>query len=355
MNNLRPFDLPYATKKGYRYAMLEKLDKIWEAYNAFRKKHLYTWYYLAHKIEKDNAVRAEYESLVSKAEALCTEYPNPMTKSLLGNIYRFCCKTEYTLKAVNLFEESAAEEYPEAMCRIADCYNRGSKYKQDYKKAAELYSKAAEAGSLEAKARLGDMYFFGDGVPKSIERAFKLYSESYDNGANHYAVEGLAFIYLYADKYNYKKDIREARRLYESIHDKSVESIKLMGMSYLAEFTEKPSDATAIGYLEKAGHLGNESAAMTLMHIYSPQNDKFKANHPSPEKHAYWKKRYNTLHGYYRHYTDGRMGVSQARSRFTTILYIAIWIGVVIIGWNILGWIWDFIVSIPNRILGIIY
>ena len=52
MNNLRPFDLPYATKKGYRYAMLEKLDKIWEAYNAFRKKHLYTWYYLAQQIPR---------------------------------------------------------------------------------------------------------------------------------------------------------------------------------------------------------------------------------------------------------------------------------------------------------------
>ncbi len=49
MNNLHSFDIAYATKKGYQYSFLVKLDGVYGLLNEFRRNNSYTRNYLIYR------------------------------------------------------------------------------------------------------------------------------------------------------------------------------------------------------------------------------------------------------------------------------------------------------------------
>ncbi len=355
MNNLHSFDVAYATKKGYQYSFLVKLDEVYGLLNEFRRNNFYTWYYLAHKINKDENVKEQYQQLVLKAKSLYDSDPNPISACLLASVMCLRCNGDDTFNAVKFFENSAAEDYPDAVYRLADCYYRGIVYKKDYKKAFELFSRASELGSLEAKARLGDLYYYGEGVLKSFPKAFELYSQAYDGGRNVLAVEGLAYIYNNAEQDGFKRNVEEARRLYLSIADRSTEAFRIIGTTYLSETSDSPSIPNAIKYLEKAAEYGEERAAEGLSMIYDSTDWAGTYPYYSSDKHSYWKDYYDELHGYKIRYDDGRKGVTEVKARRRQYIYIAMIIVYIILGWNIIRWAWHFIVSIPGKIIDLIF
>ena len=336
-------------------SFMYELDRLNGLLAAFRQRYCYTWYYLAHKIEKDDQVRNEYERLLTDAESLLRLYPNAMSKCFLALVYRMKCKTDETLKSVQLLEESASEDYAYAHYHLARCYQLGVKYSKNYNKTVELLSKASAAGILEATAKLGDAYYFGDGVSKSIEQAFKLYSQSYNGGKNVFAVEGLAFVYNYAHNHNYKRDVDEARRLYLTIIDKSVEAVRILGTTYLSEDSPSPSVPLAIKYLEQAADRGDCKAAEALARIHDGTDWAGTRSYYSPDKNAYWENRYNVLKGYMNDYVKGRNGEPEGKAGKISFLYIAFYIVMFIVGWNVIKWLWRFIVSIPNRIFDFLF
>ena len=74
-------------------------------------------------------------------------------------------------KAFELYYSSATQDYPYAMCNLADKYEHGIGTEQNYQKAIEYYQKASEYRIPEAMSSIGNMYLKGHGVPQDIEQA----------------------------------------------------------------------------------------------------------------------------------------------------------------------------------------
>ena len=64
-------------------------------------------------------------------------------------------------EAVPLFAAAADLNYPEAIRRLADCYDRGQGVPRDRRKAMSLWKKAAAQGDVLAQIALGDRYGAG--------------------------------------------------------------------------------------------------------------------------------------------------------------------------------------------------
>ena len=76
-------------------------------------------------------------------------------------------------RALDLFQRSADNGYPQAQATIGALYLKGlpGLLKQDSSKGIELLSKAVRAKSLTARFNLGMAYYNGDGVEKNVYKA----------------------------------------------------------------------------------------------------------------------------------------------------------------------------------------
>jgi hypothetical protein len=75
-------------------------------------------------------------------------------------------------KAAEWYIKAAAQSYPPAEIRLADCYSYGHGVVRDKVKAAEWYRKAAEQGDVGAQGTLATLYSLGQGVQQDDAEAY---------------------------------------------------------------------------------------------------------------------------------------------------------------------------------------
>ena len=101
------------------------------------------------------------------------EQGNPTALYVLGYYYQYG-KESYKKnpqKAVEFYQLSAEQDYPYAMCNLADKYEQGKGIEQDYAKALDYYQRAAKFRIPEAMYSIGKLYLEGKGIEKDIEQA----------------------------------------------------------------------------------------------------------------------------------------------------------------------------------------
>ncbi len=88
---------------------------------------------------------------------------------------------EYS-KAFDWYSRAAQSEYPCAVCKLGECYEKGLGTQKDFSRAAELYRHAAELDDTEGAYHLGRCYEEGIGVAADIDQAIACYQAAADQG-----------------------------------------------------------------------------------------------------------------------------------------------------------------------------
>ncbi len=88
---------------------------------------------------------------------------------------------EYS-KAFDWYSRAAESEYPCALCKLGEYFEKGLGTQIDVSRAAELYRHAAELGDTEGAFHLGRCYEEGIGETAGIDRAIACYQFAADQG-----------------------------------------------------------------------------------------------------------------------------------------------------------------------------
>ena len=78
----------------------------------------------------------------------------------------------------DLFHRAEDEDDADLQFMIAERYENGRSFEQDYSTAARWYRKAAENGHDQAQYKLAEMYEWGFGLPLDLDEAFKWYRKA---------------------------------------------------------------------------------------------------------------------------------------------------------------------------------
>lgn len=100
-------------------------------------------------------------------------------------------------KALELYQEAAADGYNDALAAVGELYAKGHGVARDINRAQELFLNAAEQGSSKAAYNLAMLYEIGDGVGVDMQRAAKWYQEAQKNNFP-YASYKLGEMYMLA-------------------------------------------------------------------------------------------------------------------------------------------------------------
>ena len=104
-------------------------------------------------------------------------------KHLLASLYYQGHGVERDLnKAVSLFKEAAAVNYPPSLANLALMYSMGDGVPKDSKIASEYRQKAADAGDIQSQFNLGQAYRKGDGVSQDYKKAAHWYRKAAEAG-----------------------------------------------------------------------------------------------------------------------------------------------------------------------------
>jgi len=108
---------------------------------------------------------------------------NAVGKHLLASLYYQGQGVERDLrKAVSLFKEAAAANYPPSLANLALMYSNGDGVPADQKVAFQYGHKAAEAGDVQSQFNLAQAYRKGSGVPQDYEKAASWYRKAAEAG-----------------------------------------------------------------------------------------------------------------------------------------------------------------------------
>lgn len=83
-------------------------------------------------------------------------------------------------KAVYWYQQSANQDYPQALNNLGDKYERGKGVKRDYAQAVAYYQRAANYNIVEAIYNLGRLYLRGLGVAKDEVKGRALLTQAAD-------------------------------------------------------------------------------------------------------------------------------------------------------------------------------
>ena len=108
---------------------------------------------------------------------------NAVGKHLLASLYYQGHGVERDLKkAVSLFKEAAAVNYPPSLANLALMYSIGDGVPVDQKVALQYGQRAADSGDLQSQFNLGQAYQKGAGVPQDYEKAAFWYRKAAEAG-----------------------------------------------------------------------------------------------------------------------------------------------------------------------------
>jgi len=142
---------------------------------------------------------------------------NAQAQVNLGFMYETGYGVEKNLvRARELYQQSAAQNYPQGMNNLATFYKEGlGGLEVDTNKALELYLKAAQAGNDFANNNLGKMYFFGEFVEEDELKALSYFIEAAEQGfeGSYYY---LGFLYVFSDvvEKDYQKSFEYFKKSY---------------------------------------------------------------------------------------------------------------------------------------------
>jgi uncharacterized protein len=108
---------------------------------------------------------------------------NAVGKHLLASLYYQGHGVERDLKkAVSLFKEAAAANYPPSLANLFLMYSNGDGVAVDQKVALQYGQRAAEAGDLQSQFNLAQAYRKGEGVPIDNLKAALWYKKAAEAG-----------------------------------------------------------------------------------------------------------------------------------------------------------------------------
>jgi TPR repeat protein len=86
-------------------------------------------------------------------------------------------------KAIALYVQAAASNYPSALNNLGYAYRHGEGVQKDLTQATAYFAQAAALGDLDATINLGDMTFKGWGTKRDRAKAVELYLKAAEAGA----------------------------------------------------------------------------------------------------------------------------------------------------------------------------
>lgn len=106
------------------------------------------------------------------------KYDKPNNSYKLGNLYRtyYTPAAEASYKAFSAWNDAAAENHPDAMKEIGECYLNGYGVKKDEKKGIQLLTESIRLGCNDPKLlqSMARRFFYGDGVKKNLDKAYEI-------------------------------------------------------------------------------------------------------------------------------------------------------------------------------------
>jgi TPR repeat protein len=141
----------------------------------------------------------------------------PAALSNLGSCYEHGLGglTQDAESAIKHYEAAAKLGYTEAEHNIGFMYGSGELVEKDYAKAVEHYRIAAGKNYPQAERNLAYCYERGFGVPKSFDEAVKLYTRAAEHGDN----ESKEFL---GDLYKENGDFQKALFWYQKAHESGI-------------------------------------------------------------------------------------------------------------------------------------
>jgi TPR repeat protein len=140
--------------------------------------------------------RGEFQAAIAQFRPLVNEGDAPAQYQMALIYQHGYSVPKDGMKALELFELSATQNYPDAQFELALIYSEGKLVKQDIKKAFELTQKAAKKDLPNAQFNLAVMYATGTGVKQDNFKA----SRWYKNAANqNYALAQYNLALLYSE------------------------------------------------------------------------------------------------------------------------------------------------------------
>jgi len=140
------------------------------------------------KLNKDYPRAVSYWLQGAAGGSAASQYALAMAK--LGGIGTQSSISE----AVQLLEQAAAQDYPEAQTMLGLLYGEGEGVKRDVPKALALLERSAAKGEAAAQQELGRRYRYGDGVDQNDARALHWLQLAADQGRDE-AMAQLASMY----------------------------------------------------------------------------------------------------------------------------------------------------------------
>jgi len=164
---------------------------------------------------------------------------NPRGNFNLGHYY-LCGKHGIEinyLKAFELIQKAANQNYPSAQSVLGQCYYFGEGTEKNDLEAFRWYKKAAENGSIEGQLNLGSCYNTGIGTAVNDTEAFRWFGEAAKQGSP----EGLERVAeCYRKGQGVEKNPKAAFQYFKeaSLKNSKKADGKLASMYYLGEGTE---------------------------------------------------------------------------------------------------------------------
>lgn len=154
-----------------------------------------------------------------------------------------------------------------------ETFNEGTVYwfglgrHKDYVRACDLFEKSASQNYKEAQYNLGNCYRLGKGRANDLDRALYWYKKSADNG---YISAKIAFLAVVIT------EIKDKTRYYKKVHEyingllnsnNAIAQFQI-GLAYFYGVGVEKNVKIAIDYYEKSAKLGNPIAQGLLSYIY---------------------------------------------------------------------------------------
>lgn len=219
----------------------------------------------------------QFQSAISEYIPLA-EAGNSEAQTKLGIMYSFGYGVEVDYaKALSLFEQAKAANYPEAMFMYADALLNGKGIKKSPKQAFMWFEKAGDLGYVAAQSTLGYLYLSGIGAKADFDAAFKWNSKAAKAGSPE-AMYNLG--QQYEKGKGAAKDLKQSVYWYGLAAEKNQTMAEFeMGYAYKEGIGGLQRDLEkAIHFYTKAANKGSTAAQYNLADIYLEKADEVSGN-----------------------------------------------------------------------------
>lgn len=169
-------------------------------------------------------------------------------------------------EAALYFRLAAGQDYPPAICVLAECFEHGLGVLRNAATAFGLYEKAAGMGSASAAYNVGRCYYFGIGVGEDNEKAFEALKPLADEGdAKAQDIVGMC----YENGYGVARDLKLAGKYYRDAYKQGhAHSALHLAARYRAGRGVKRSLTDAVRLYTEAAARGSSFAWVSLGRLY---------------------------------------------------------------------------------------